>query len=96
MADALRRNLREVDLVGRWGGEEFLVLCGDTEEVDALKVGEKLRAAIAALPSPAITVSIGVATWRSGEEIKSVLSRADQRLYHAKALGRNRVAASDL
>ena len=98
VADTLRRNLREVDLAGRWGGEEFIVLCGRTNEAEALKVGEKLRAAIAEIRLPItveVTASVGVAACRSGESCESLLNHVDQRLYQAKDQGRNRVVGRE-
>jgi len=86
--------VRAVDLVGRWGGEEFLLLCPSTDRGGALAVAEKLRAAVAAEPFAddiALTVSLGVAVSAGGEPLDAVLDRADRALYAAKDAGRNRV-----
>ena len=87
--------IRSIDACGRLGGEEFAVLLPDTGTEMALRVAERLRAALAQ-PRPgaagiACTVSIGAATLEAGETIAGMLSRADQALYAAKEGGRNRV-----
>jgi diguanylate cyclase (GGDEF)-like protein len=101
--------LRNRDGCGRLGGEEFAVLLPATSTGTALQVAERLRAALQRTPSDAApergadkaatigigyTVSIGVATLEPGENIASLLSRADTALYAAKAAGRNRVMAA--
>jgi diguanylate cyclase (GGDEF)-like protein len=93
-ARLLTAETRDVDIVGRWGGEEFLIVCIDTDRDGALAVAEKLRAAIAAHEFPTIgrkTASIGVACIRKGDTITDLIARADTALYRAKEAGRNRV-----
>jgi diguanylate cyclase (GGDEF)-like protein len=96
VASALEERVRASDRVGRWGGEEFLVLCPDTGERGAGALAETLRRAIAALPQAGgfrVSVSIGVAVSPPGvEPADSLVSRADAALYRAKAAGRDRVA----
>jgi diguanylate cyclase (GGDEF)-like protein len=95
-ATALRAGVREVDAVGRFGGEEFLVLMPGATVETALPVAERLRRALAA-GAPAIggpplplSTSIGVAGWREPtEEPSHLLKRADAALYRAKLRGRN-------
>jgi two-component system cell cycle response regulator len=92
---ALQHTLREVDLVGRWGGEEFLVLLPDTDVTGAEIVGERLRAGIEALPPfnagpERVTCSVGVACFESSDSTSGFVDRADQALYRAKKAGRNR------
>lgn len=90
----LRRRLRRVDNAYRLGGDEFLVLLEDSDETGAMKVAEELRSSLLKLVSdstPAISTSIGVTTWREGEDWQSWVKRGDQNLYRAKAAGRNRV-----
>jgi diguanylate cyclase (GGDEF)-like protein len=97
-ADAARRCAREVDLLARWGGEEFLLLMPCTDEAAALAATERLRLNVeqaraaygAALLH--VTCSAGVAEHRAGETIAQTLLRADRALYRAKSQGRNRVA----
>lgn len=93
--------MREYDHFGRYGGEEFLgVLPNCTADV-AREVAERVRQSVserAVLTDPIrveLTVSIGVAQWRSNEELPHVLERADLALYRAKDRGRNRVELED-
>lgn len=88
--------LRQSDLVGRTGGEEFAILLPDTDLAGASIVGEKLRRAVAEDRSgnlPSVTVSVGLAVLRADDHnIDDLLRRADKALYQAKSDGRNRVA----
>ena len=101
-ARRLQDNLRQQDMVARWGGEEFLVLLPDTDAVAAQLVAEKLRRVIADKPAESgsqlvpLTMSLGVETVRFPEPLEDFLRRADQNLYRAKHEGRNRVVASDI
>lgn len=92
--------LRELDIAGRLGGEEFAVLLPDTTLTQGLEVAERLRAAMAARRvqladggAVGCTVSIGAAAQRADEGIEGMLNRADRALYAAKRAGRDRVAA---
>ncbi len=96
VASALQEALRQVDLVGRWGGEEFLVLLPDTDNEGAHIVGERLRMAIESLPAftdgpNSVTCSVGMATFQGDDSATGFVDRADQSLYKAKKAGRNRV-----
>ena len=80
------------DLMGRWGGEELLVMLPDCDHQDALAVAELCRGALGDEPFEglgAITVSVGVATLGPDEERDALLKRADRHLYEAKAAGRD-------
>lgn len=92
---SVRTLLRGKDLLGRFGGEEFVVLLPETPLSDALVVAERIRAACANPPDPtkiACTVSIGVSTnTDSGDTVDTLMARADVALYKAKSEGRNRV-----
>jgi two-component system cell cycle response regulator len=95
VAGALQQSVREVDLVGRWGGEEFLIVLPDTNGEGALVVAERVRAAVeglAAFPGgpERVTISIGVSQFRSDDTTASFVDRADQALYRSKQGGRNR------
>jgi diguanylate cyclase (GGDEF)-like protein len=107
IAHVFRIFLREYDLVGRFGGEEFAVLLPQTSATDARRIAERVRRHIAEMPmnisdDPAadpiqVTVSMGVAaldeTWESttGNRITDLLAGADRALYKAKSVGRNHV-----
>jgi diguanylate cyclase (GGDEF)-like protein len=94
LADILRVNIRSSDFPGRWGGEEFLVICPQTDLDGVKAVAEKLRAAIASHDFPSVgnkTSSFGVATYQIGESADELMARADAALYRAKENGRNRV-----
>lgn len=94
VSGVLRTQVRTTDIVGRYGGEEFLVLMPDTGPEGALLVAEKVRRAVAEKviqPVP-VTISIGVATTSENDvTLDRTLSRADAALYAAKEAGRNRV-----
>lgn len=82
--------------VGRWGGEEFLVLLPATTPEVASRVAEVIRASVEqAKVGVSLTVSVGVAFRRGGEELASTATRADVALYRAKLAGRNRVVLYD-
>lgn len=94
LATRLRDTVRGTDYLGRWGGEEFVVVCPDTPREGALQLAEKLREVVAASPfQPDIplTISIGVAVTDGHLTAAELLAQADARLYRAKAEGRNRV-----
>ena len=98
----LQQKLRQQDALGRWGGEEFVVLLPDTNLRAAITVAERLRCSIEALvknPPPdhtytCTTLSVGITTCGVKDvNLDSVIQRADQALYHAKEQGRNRGVA---
>ena len=99
-ARLLSENLRRTDLVGRWGGEEFLVLLPETEREGGRIALEKVRAKLEALPlvyagAPLrVTVSIGLAAFVRGERLEDLVARADAALYEAKRSGKNRVVVA--
>lgn len=97
IATVLRKRLRGSDFIARFGGEEFVLLLPATPPAVGAKLLETLRAAIEACPfhfkgeRVTITISMGLASFRTGEHSDLVLKRADQALYRAKNAGRNRV-----
>ena len=99
VARALPRAVRQGDLVGRLGGEEFGLLLRDTTDAEAAAIAERIRADIAETRLVEgrvgrVTASIGMAQKPAGELIGPALARADAALYTAKAAGRNRVATA--
>ncbi|HEY0394786.1 MAG TPA: GGDEF domain-containing protein [Candidatus Elarobacter sp.] len=97
----IAENIRGVDVAGRFGGEEFLVLLRDASRDRALQVAERLRGAIetggvAYADGKPVTVSVGVAYARAADGTGDVVERADRALYRAKNAGRNRVVESPL
>jgi len=101
IAKVLRSTIRETDMVGRYGGEEFILLIRNGNLISGRIMAEKLRALIAKtdweLPETnlQITASFGLAEIRQGEDFKTLFKRADEALYLAKAEGRNRVCGSE-
>jgi len=94
IARLLKENIRESDYVGRWGGEEFLVINPETSAHGASSLAEKLRKNIEDHKFQIVgakTISLGVATLQGEEWEEDMLKRADQALYRAKNSGRNRV-----
>jgi diguanylate cyclase (GGDEF)-like protein len=99
-AQVLKRNLREVDVLGRYGGEEFTLVLPETELAGAVQCAERIRLNVASAAIPAgrhsftLTVSIGVAALTSETpDLASLVERADTALYAAKLVGRNRTLA---
>lgn len=93
-AAIIRGEVRSSDKLVRWGGEEFLLVCPETNVDHALKMVEKLRAAMTRREWPhglRVTSSFGVTSLKPSEDIGSAIKRADGALYVAKANGRNRV-----
>jgi len=97
VASRLSANLRGIDLLGRYGGEEFAVVCPEVAD-EILAIAERIRAAVAATPIDTaagpipVTVSVGVARLAAGDDLDALLARADSALYKAKQGGRNQVA----
>ncbi|MDX1442758.1 MAG: GGDEF domain-containing protein [Gammaproteobacteria bacterium] len=101
LAEILKGEMRLMDTVGRFGGEEFIVLMPDTNERGAEVAMSRLRRRVEATPGPArgvtLTVSIGITEFREGDTVEKMLRRADEAMYSAKRAGRNQLQrASDL
>ncbi len=100
MVRRITANLRGHDVLGRYGGDEFVVLARHAGDADACMVFERLRAAVADHPIPtkagdvAITLSFGVSRWTQGQTEDELLAAADAALYRAKSAGRNRVCTA--
>jgi diguanylate cyclase (GGDEF)-like protein len=94
LARQLQRDVRQTDSVGRWGGEEFLIICPYTESQGIGHLAEKLRSQVAAMDTGldrTISISIGVTVYRPRDRMEDMVSRADEALYASKKAGRNRV-----
>lgn len=90
-------NIRLTDRLGRWGGEEFLVICPETTLAEALVAAERIRLGVAAAAFPSgrkHSLSAGVAALTPEDSVDSLLQRADTALYQAKNSGRDRVCVS--
>ena len=93
----LSQRLRRIDVLCRLGGEEFIVLCPDTDQVQAMAVATALWQALRSEPVDGVglvTASFGVAAWELGESGDSLLRRVDDAVYAAKKAGRDRVQAA--
>lgn len=93
----LRQTIRESDMAGRWGGEEFLIICPETTIAGALSLAEKLRSDIEKNEFGGIgnmTASFGVTGIKHGDNVRSMIHRADKALYSAKHAGKNRVSGT--
>ena len=103
VAQNMRKRLRPSDMVARYGGEEFLILLPHTAASEAQVVAERLRKGVETCKVdaeqgqelPPVTISVGVAPWRSGDSLELMVEAADKALYRAKANGRNRVELRD-
>ncbi|WP_347332531.1 two-component regulator propeller domain-containing protein [Marinimicrobium locisalis] len=102
VARVVRECLRTSDHFGRWGGEEFVLMCATHDSANSQLLAEKVRKAVESgvyepqsNPPLTITVSLGVADIHPDDSFESALKRADNALYKAKALGRNCVVMAD-
>jgi diguanylate cyclase (GGDEF)-like protein/PAS domain S-box-containing protein len=89
-----RKTIRRTDILGRWGGEEFIVLCPRTSATDARQLADRILQAMRDRPAPGaviVTASIGVATLREDENVAGLLKRVDDLMYRAKEAGRDQV-----
>ncbi|HXV18877.1 MAG TPA: GGDEF domain-containing protein, partial [Candidatus Omnitrophota bacterium] len=103
VSETIKKNVREIDIVGRYGGEEFGVLLVETDESGAFFVAERIRRAIADRPFRAydenlrVTISVGCSTHSPAlNDVNLLIEAADSALYQAKRQGRNRVCLSHL
>ena len=94
MSHFISKNIRDMDVFARWGGEEFVILFPETSKENALVACEKLRKGVASLNHNVaghVTVSFGLTQFINGDSENSLLKRCDEALYKAKSDGRNRV-----
>ncbi|HEX2944600.1 MAG TPA: GGDEF domain-containing protein [Clostridia bacterium] len=96
LSASVRNNLRDIDIIGRYGGDEFLVVLPDTGAGQAITIAERFRKHIEASDSPHYTISIGIASYPSdGTDVKTLIETADAGLYKSKQKGRNAVSHRD-
>lgn len=94
IANILRNSLRKTDFVGRYGGEEFIIVCFESNEDEIVKVINQIRKTIENHDFEQVgtkTVSFGVTIFKQGDTIDTIIKRADNALYEAKERGRNKV-----
>jgi diguanylate cyclase (GGDEF)-like protein len=95
MTQVIKQELRATDALGRWGGEEFMLLCPGTSFEGALRYAEKLRTALSTTVFDVVDkqyASFGVTAYQPNDTVDMILQRVDAALYHAKEHGRNRVS----
>ncbi|QFR50260.1 diguanylate cyclase [Sulfurimonas lithotrophica] len=96
-AKTVKSHIRDSDLFGRWGGEEFIILAVETDESQAQQLADHLRKLvmdIKVLPSEQVTCSFGVSQLKNNESFEELCERADKAVYHAKNSGRNKVSTN--
>lgn len=102
ISNELRKIMRQGDFLGRFGGEEFIVILPKSTLEAAQHTAQRIQDCVASIESPElpdgerITVSQGIAIYRDGERIETTLKRADEALYIAKENGRNQIVVSDV
>jgi diguanylate cyclase (GGDEF)-like protein len=95
IALVLKKSIRDTDIVGRWGGEEFLIILPNTNKKEAYNVGLKLKENIASYPFYAttqVTISLGGFELQKNMSVNEAMSQADVALYQSKNTGRNQVS----
>lgn len=94
LAKLLQENVRRSDAVGRWGGEEFMIICPETDEESSAALAENLRRTIEEFEFKSVkhcTSSFGVTEYLPGDDVGKLFERSDMALYKSKVDGRNRV-----
>jgi diguanylate cyclase (GGDEF)-like protein len=94
-AQLVSRSIRSMDCLGRWGGEEFLLVLPQTDLTAATLLAERLRELLSRRSFEGVdcvTASFGVTSFRPGQELEDLLHAADRAMYRAKQNGRNQVA----
>lgn len=100
VANTLRHNIRSFDWLGRWGGEEFVIVLLNVDEDQVESIANKLRALVASSNLPAeqgdmqVTVSVGATLIRPDDTLETLVQRADNLMYQSKKSGKNRVTFS--
>ncbi len=100
VCDNISANIRVNDVIGRYGGEEFLIIMPETDTDQAAIAAEKLRSAIESMAlsqeniQVKVTASFGVSSYRQNDDTKMIIARVDKALYESKKNGRNRVTVT--
>lgn len=92
IANLLKGLIRKTDILGRWGGEEFLIICPEIDKAGLFKFAENIREQMDGHEFPVIgkvTGSFGITLYQAGDQPEALVSRADKALYRAKCKGRN-------
>jgi diguanylate cyclase (GGDEF)-like protein len=98
VAQVMRAQLRKDDVCVRWGGDEFVLLLPYTGVLEARKLMERVQTAISShafKPSTRLTCSFGIAPMQAGQNLDTLIEQADQSMYEAKRMGKNRIRTSD-
>jgi len=94
LAQSVKESLREIDIIGRYGGEEFIVLMPTTALQDAKKSAERIRVTVEKHcfeTVGTVTISLGLAQWQEDEDVNALFKRLDKLMYGAKERGRNQL-----
>ena len=95
LSSTARSSFRDIDLVGRYGGDEFIIVLPDTGSKQAIAIAERFKSTVAAATSPSFTISIGVSSYPSdGTDVRALIQEADKGLYMSKKKGKNAVSHS--
>lgn len=92
IVELIKNRIRKIDILARWGGEEFVILLLDTTIKNAVRLAEELRESLSRMDIPGVgrvTASFGVSTYCSGDTADTLVNKADKMMYEAKAAGRN-------
>jgi len=92
IAETINNRIRKIDCLARWGGEEFVILLPDTPVDKAAVLAEELRESISKMDIPGVdrvAASFGVAGYCPGDTVDTLVNKADNMMYEAKAAGRN-------
>ncbi len=93
LSSTARSSFRDIDLVGRYGGDEFLIVLPDTGSKQAIAIAERFRRTVAESTSPSFTISIGVSSYPAdGTDVRTLIQEADKGLYLSKKKGKNAVS----
>jgi len=93
-AEVLRHAVRKTDTLGRWGGEEFMIICNDSDAEGVLKMAENIRKKLRAHDFKVlkkVTASYGISSYIESDTITTLIKRSDNALYEAKGMGKDRI-----